>query len=44
MTDPSVRTIVVYERVSTDRQDISRQAVQRERAAGDHPGRELVVI
>jgi len=38
------RIVVVYERVSTDRQDLSRQAVQRERAAADHPDTELRVI
>jgi DNA invertase Pin-like site-specific DNA recombinase len=36
--------IVVYERVSTDQQDISRQAVQRERASADHPEAEVRVI
>jgi DNA invertase Pin-like site-specific DNA recombinase len=40
----SDRIVVVYERVSTDRQDLSRQAVQRERARADHPESELVVI
>jgi len=40
----SERTIVVYERVSTERQDLSRQAVQRERARADHPEADLVVI
>jgi len=39
-----MRKIVVYERVSTDAQDITRQAVQRDRAAADHPEAELVVI
>ncbi len=38
------RIVVVYERVSTDRQDLSRQAVQRERAAADHPDAALRVI
>jgi DNA invertase Pin-like site-specific DNA recombinase len=38
------RIIVVYERVSTEKQDISRQAVQRERASADYPGREIIVI
>jgi DNA invertase Pin-like site-specific DNA recombinase len=42
--DRPERIIVVYERVSTDRQDLSRQAVQRERARADYPGAELVVI
>jgi DNA invertase Pin-like site-specific DNA recombinase len=35
---------VVYERVSSDGQDIARQAVQRERAQADDPEREVVVI
>ena len=38
------RIVVVYERVSTDRQDISRQAAQRRRASADHPGAEPRVI
>lgn len=38
------RIVVVYERVSTDRQDLGRQAVQRERARADHPEAELVVL
>jgi site-specific DNA recombinase len=36
--------IVVYERVSSSQQDITRQAVQRERAAADYPGRDITVI
>jgi site-specific DNA recombinase len=40
----SPRLVVVYERVSTEKQDISRQAVQRERAATDYPDREIVVV
>jgi DNA invertase Pin-like site-specific DNA recombinase len=40
----SERVVVVYERVSTDRQDIARQAVQRERAQADNPKREIVVL
>lgn len=40
----SRRTVIVYERVSTDAQDISRQAVQRERAEADYPGVEPLVI
>jgi site-specific DNA recombinase len=40
----SDRVVVVYERVSTDQQDISRQAVQRERAIADHPHAEMVVL
>jgi site-specific DNA recombinase len=40
----SERIVVAYERVSTEQQDISRQAVQRERAASDYPEAELVVI
>jgi DNA invertase Pin-like site-specific DNA recombinase len=40
----SERTIVVYERVSTDGQDLGRQAVQRDRARADHPDAELVVL
>jgi site-specific DNA recombinase len=38
------RIVVIYERVSTDRQDLSRQAVQRDRARADHPEAELVVL
>src|SRR5689334_18078215 len=38
------RIVVAYERVSTEKQDLKRQAVQRERAAEDHPDAELVVI
>jgi site-specific DNA recombinase len=38
------RIVVVYERVSSDKQDIGRQAVQRERAATDYPAREIVVV
>src|SRR5581483_9602827 len=38
------RIVIVYERVSTDKQDIKRQAAQRERATADHPETELVVI
>jgi DNA invertase Pin-like site-specific DNA recombinase len=38
------RLIVVYERVSDKKQDLARQAVQRERAAADYPGREITVI
>lgn len=37
-------SIVVYERVSSDKQDISRQAIQRERATTDYPDAELRVI
>jgi DNA invertase Pin-like site-specific DNA recombinase len=40
----SDRIIVVYERVSTDGQDLSRQAVQRKRATADHPDAEPRVI
>jgi site-specific DNA recombinase len=40
----SGKLIVVYERVSSDKQGISRQATQRERAAADYPGREITVI
>ena len=42
--DDKARVVVVYERVSSDKQDLTRQAVQRERAKADHPDRELVVI
>jgi predicted site-specific integrase-resolvase len=42
--DTTQSVTVVCERVSTDRQDIARQAVQRERAAEQNPGREVVVI
>ena len=38
------RTVVVYERVSTDQQDISRQAVQRARARAEHPEADLIVL
>src|SRR5205809_4161327 len=38
------RRILVYERVSSDKQDLARQHVQRERAAADYPGREIEVI
>lgn len=38
------RIVIAYERVSSDEQDISRQAVQRERAAAEHPEAELRVI
>jgi site-specific DNA recombinase len=38
------RIVVAYERVSTDAQDLTRQAVQRDRAAGEHPDCELRVI
>jgi site-specific DNA recombinase len=38
------RIIVVYERVSTEAQDLTQQAVQRERAAADYPEAELVAI
>lgn len=43
MTDQS-RSVVVYERVSSDKQDITRQAVQRDRAAIEYPGRETMVL
>jgi DNA invertase Pin-like site-specific DNA recombinase len=36
--------VVVYERVSSEKQDIARQARQRERAAADYPDAELRVI
>src|SRR5437868_219317 len=36
--------VVVYERVSTSKQDISRQAVQRDRATAAFPDAEVVVI
>jgi site-specific DNA recombinase len=38
------RIVVVYERVSSDKQDIGRQAVQRERAMAEYPDRERRVI
>jgi DNA invertase Pin-like site-specific DNA recombinase len=38
------RIVIVYERVSTERQDLSRQAVQRERASEENPGAEVEVI
>jgi site-specific DNA recombinase len=40
----SERAVVVYERVSTDKQDLSRQAVQRERAQADYPDRDPLVL
>lgn len=40
----SARSVVVYERVSSERQDISRQAVQRERAKHDCPNSKHVVL
>lgn len=36
--------IICYERVSSERQDMARQAVQRERAAADYPEAELRVV
>jgi site-specific DNA recombinase len=39
-----VRKIIVYERVSSDRQDLARQAVQRDRARDDYPDQEPHVI
>jgi len=38
------RIVIVYQRVSTDRQDLARQAVQRDRASGDYPSAEIEVI
>jgi DNA invertase Pin-like site-specific DNA recombinase len=38
------RLIAIYSRVSTDRQDLARQAVQVERARADHAGSKLVSI
>lgn len=38
------RVVVTYERVSSDKQDISRQAKVREQAAADYPEAELVVL
>ena len=40
----SERIVIAYERVSTEKQDIARQALQRERAAADYPDAELHVI
>jgi DNA invertase Pin-like site-specific DNA recombinase len=40
----SERIVIVYERVSTDQQDISRQAVQRERALSTFPEAEHRVV
>jgi site-specific DNA recombinase len=40
----SGRRIVVYERVSSDDQDLARQAVQRRRAEDDYPDEEIVVL
>ena len=40
----SSRRVVVYERVSSERQDLTRQAVQRDRARADYPGAEIVVV
>src|SRR5690349_3958959 len=39
-----VRLAVVYERVSSDRQDMTRQAVQRDRARADYPEQEIEVV
>src|SRR5205814_6387630 len=36
--------VVVYERVSTAAQDVTRQSVQRDRAAEENPRREIRVI
>ena len=36
--------VVCYERVSSEKQDLGRQAIQRERAAADYPEAELKVI
>jgi DNA invertase Pin-like site-specific DNA recombinase len=36
--------VVVYERVSTDRQDLARQAVQRDRAIADYPDATIVLL
>jgi DNA invertase Pin-like site-specific DNA recombinase len=38
------RLIAVYQRVSTERQDVSRQHTQVERAVADYPDREVRVI
>jgi site-specific DNA recombinase len=38
------RLVVVYLRVSTDAQDITRQTVQHERAQSDYPSREITEI
>lgn len=38
------RVVVVYERVSSEKQDIKRQAIQRKRAEQEHPGLEMLVI
>jgi site-specific DNA recombinase len=38
------RLVIVYQRVSTDRQDIARQAVQEERARRENPGHRIEVI
>lgn len=40
----AARLVVVYERVSTDKQDIARQAVQRNRARKGYPDAEVRVI
>jgi DNA invertase Pin-like site-specific DNA recombinase len=47
MQEPTLesdRIVVVYERVSTDAQEIGRQESERERASADYPGAELVVV
>jgi site-specific DNA recombinase len=44
MDGPNERIVVVYERVSTDGQDLTRQGVQRERAEAEHPSREIIVV
>src|SRR5687767_5561335 len=40
----SARVVVVYERVSTKKQDLTRQARPRDLARRDYPDREIVVI
>jgi site-specific DNA recombinase len=43
-TESNERVVVVYARVSTEKQDIERQRVQHDRAVHDNPGREIVKI
>jgi DNA invertase Pin-like site-specific DNA recombinase len=43
-TETDARLIVVYTRVSTERQDLERQRAQIERAQAENPGREPRVI
>jgi predicted site-specific integrase-resolvase len=41
---PSWPSTAVYERVSSEKQDLARQAIQRERAKADYPDREPIIV